>query len=214
MLTSTLGWVLALAATVTAAPQAWRILRHRTTTGVSTTTCALGVGTMSAWSWFTASIGDLPALGSSLGPLLCWSVCVYGLYRYGPGRRALALTAGVELVVLLVCFAGFASSLAVAGSLSWALPQAIAAVRGADLSGVSATAYLLIAVENAAWVLYALLTGTWEYAVAPLVQGPTSLLIARRAIRSHRIVSSDAVHGRTAAVPEESERARDQVKNV
>lgn len=186
-----LGWVLAVAATVTAAPQAWRILRHRRTSGVSLTTCSLGVGTMTAWCWFTASIGDLPALGSSLGPLICWSGCVYGLYRTGTGRRALGVTALVVVAVLLACAGGLAPTVAVAGSLSWALPQVLSVLRGGDLSGVSTLAYLFISVENAGWVAYAVGTSTWEYAIAPLVQGPAALIIALRALHDTRTRSGE-----------------------
>lgn len=189
MMTELLGWVLAVAATVTAAPQAVRVLRTRTVEGISPFTCVLGVATMTAWTWFTVSIADIPAVASSVGPLLCWSACVWGLHRYGAEGRILRLCGAAGALTGLLCFAGLAGTVAVTGSLCWALPQAYTALRAKDLSGVSRTAYLLLTAENAGWILYAVATSTWQYAVAPLVQGPAVYYVSRRVGRYRRLVA-------------------------
>jgi hypothetical protein len=167
-------------------------------------TCALGTATMTAWCWYTLSIGDTPALASSLGPLVCWALCVFGLYRHGGGRKAVLITGFALTITVAACASGFAQYLAVAGSLGWALPQVRSALRGGDLSGVSGLAYSLIAAENVAWIIYAAGTGTWAYAVAPLVQGPAAILIAHRVLRAKHEqpdeLSSSPEVGRTPSV--------------
>ena len=199
-LITTLGWILAIGATVTTAPQAIRIFRTRETAGVSVTAAAAGVATMTAWSYFTAGIGDIPALASSLAPLLTWAFTLVGVAWI---RRApLILLYGLIAAgaAFFVCSAGFAQQLAVTGSIFWTLPQLRVALRDTNLSGVSVLAYGLVAAENVGWILYASGTGTWAYAIAPLVQGPAAAVIAYRTSRSREydkcFASSQRTHGR------------------
>jgi uncharacterized protein with PQ loop repeat len=185
-LVTTLGWILALGATVTTAPQTIRIFRTRETAGVSVTAAAAGVATMTAWSYFTADIGDIPALASSLAPLLTWVGTLVGVALVR--RTPIVVLYGVIAagISFFVCSAGFAQQLAVAGSIFWTLPQLRVALRDTNLSGVSVLAYGLVAAENVGWVLYAAGTGTWAYAIAPLVQGPAAAVIAYRTARSRQ----------------------------
>lgn len=185
----TLGWVLAIGAAVTTAPQTIRIFRTRETAGVSASTAAAGVATMTAWSYFTAGIGDIPALASSLGPLVTWIATVVGLAWIRRQPVLLLYTGLAAAAALAVCAAGFSQQLAVAGSIFWTLPQLRTAFAGGELHGVSAVAYTFVAVENAGWILYAAGTGTWAYALAPLVQGPAALLIAYRTFSNRKTLA-------------------------
>jgi uncharacterized protein with PQ loop repeat len=103
---------------------------------------------------------------------------------------------GVELALLFAVVAlagtllGVFHVLAVSGSLLWVIPQVLTTLREKDLSGVSVPAYVLLAVENAGWVLYAWGTRTPAYALAPLVQGPLAVFIAIYAFRAHRSATS------------------------
>jgi uncharacterized protein with PQ loop repeat len=189
---SLIGWTLAVAATVTTAPQAWRIIRYRETAGVSVATTTAGITTMTAWTIYTAELRDIPALASSIGPLVAWTITLVGLswIRRQP-QLVFYGVAAVSLTVAMSSF-GLARSIAVTGSVLWALPQLRIVLRGGDIRGVSALAYALIAVENAGWVFYAAGTGTWAYAIAPLVQGPAAAVIAWRTTRSQSRLSHPA----------------------
>ena len=189
-LTTTLGWFLAVGATVTTAPQVIRILRTRETAGVSVTAAAAGVATMTAWSYFTAEIGDIPALASSLAPLLTWIGTLLSVAWLRRTPRVALYGFIAALLAFTLCSVGLAQQLAVAGSIFWTLPQLRVALRDTNLGGVSVLAYALVAAENAGWILYALGTGTWAYAIAPLVQGPAAALIAYRTSRSRQFDKS------------------------
>jgi uncharacterized protein with PQ loop repeat len=180
------GWGLAVAATVTTAPQAWRIFRRRETAGVSVGTTTAGIATMTAWTAYTAELGDIPALASSVGPLAAWAATLAGV-AWVRRQPWLVLYGFVAVVVTATCATfGFARQVAVTGSVLWALPQLRVVLRGDALHGVSAVAYTMIAVENVGWVFYAFGTSTWAYAIAPLVQGPVAAIIAWRTARSRR----------------------------
>lgn len=181
-----LGWALAVAATVTAAPQAIRIIRRKHTEGVSVGTCSGGAATMVAWTYYTISVDDIPALASSIGALTCWLAALVGLYvlRREPG--ILLLPSVAISVSLLLSFLGLSAVVAAVGGSAWALPQLRIALREKNLEGVSSVAYLLLALENLGWILYAAGTGHWVYAVPALIQGPACAIISWRARDDHR----------------------------
>jgi len=202
-----LGWILAIGSTVTTAPQAVRIFRTRDTAGVSVSAAASGVATMTAWSYFTADIGDIPALASSLGPLVTWTATLIGVAWIRNTPRVLIYSMFAASAAFTISSAGFAQQLAVAGSVFWTLPQLRVALRDHALSGVSVVAYALVAAENAGWILYAAGTGTWAYAIAPLVQGPAALVIAYRTAKSRQHITADpaASAPRPAGLPRQLE---------
>ena len=183
-----LGWLLAASATAIVLPQLLRVLRTGLVEGVSLRACVLAILAMVAWSGFTLGRRDWPALASSLGPLCVWLACAALVAR----RRGVvapvvfATAAGTVAVVLAGTYATGFELLAVTGSLLWVVPQAWTAFRSQDLSGVSVTAYLLLATENLGWLRYAAHTSTIAYGVAPLVQLPLALIIAFRS-RSRRM---------------------------
>ena len=187
MLTPFVGWILAVATVLTVLPIPLRLWRLRRADGVSHVGAATATVTMAAWCGYTLDRGDLPAFASSAGPLLAWSAASVALVVIRRDRRSRLLLIATVGAVALVALAPVAvqGTLAVAGSVAWCLPQLRLALSATPLQGVSAVGYGLIALENAGWVLYAALTGTWAYAIAPVVQGPSSAFIALRALR-HR----------------------------
>ncbi len=183
-----LGWALAIAATAIALPQLVQVLRTGRDEGVSLRTCTLAAASTFAWFGYTVGLADIPAVASSVGPMLAWLLCGIVVAH----RRRVLLRYGAEITLLITAVAlagtllGAFRVLAVGGSLLWVLPQVLSTFRQKDLSGVSVPAYVLLAVENAGWVLYAWGTRTPAYALAPLVQGPLALLIAIYTLRTHR----------------------------
>lgn len=179
------GWALAVASTLTVAPQAVRLARTGNSAGISSTSAALGFATMLSWCHYTAAIKDVPALGSSLGPAVVWGyIMVWVLFKERTRTVAVQATLAVAMA-LVASFFGVSQYAAVLGSLTWVMPQTYKSIKTLDLTGVSATAYALVALENIAWIVYALGTRTLAYAIAPLVQAPLSAIVAYRAATSH-----------------------------
>ena len=179
------GWALAVASTLTVAPQAVRLARTGNSAGVSSTSAALGFATMLSWCHYTATIKDIPALASSLGPVVVWGY-VTGWVLLKQHTRAVSLQAAAAVsIAVFAAYFGVSQYAAVLGSLTWVLPQTYKSIKTRDLSGVSASAYALVALENLAWIVYAVGTRTVAYAIAPLVQAPLSAVIAYRAATSH-----------------------------
>jgi uncharacterized protein with PQ loop repeat len=179
------GWSLAVASTLTVAPQAVRLARTGNSAGVSATSAALGFATMLSWCHYTATIKDVPALASSLGPAVVWGF-VLSWVLIKEHTRSVSLQAAIAVsVAIIASYLGLSQYAAVLGSLTWVMPQTYRSIKARDLTGVSATAYSLVALENVAWIIYAVGTRTVAYAVAPLVQAPLSAVIAYRAATSH-----------------------------
>lgn len=208
-----LGWALAIAATAIALPQLVHVLRTGRDEGVALRTCTLAAASTFAWVGYTVGLSDIPAIASSVGPMLAWLACGVLVAH----RRRMLLRYGVELALLFTAVAlagtllGVFHVLAVSGSLLWVLPQVLTTLRQKDLSGVSVAAYVLLAVENAGWVLYAWGTRTPAYAIAPLVQGPLAVFIAIYAFRAHRLATSALTdYNHTPQVDASSTEADDQ----
>lgn len=189
-----LGWALAIASSVAVWPQAIRALRTRDVTGLSLLATMAGACTVLAWCAYTLAIGDLPAFGSSIGPLAAWLVVlgvmcgvgVRGARRCVAGILALALVGAIVLARLGGDVVGWIGFLAAIGSIGWALPQLWTALRRGDLSGVSALAFGLIALESLGWLAYAAFTETMAYVPGSAVQLVAAAIIALQATRSHR----------------------------
>jgi len=178
------GWALAVASTLTVAPQAVRLARTGNSAGVSATSAALGFATMLSWCHYTATIKDIPALASSLGPAAVWGFVLSWVLIKEHTRSVSLQAAAAVSVALVASYLGLSQYAAVLGSLTWVVPQTYKSIKSRDLTGVSATAYSLVALENVAWIIYAIGTRTVAYAVAPLVQAPLSAVIAYRAATS------------------------------
>ena len=180
-MTALIGWALAVASTATVLPQSIKLLRSRNSEGVSTVTVALAAVTMAVWSTYTFQLRDWPALGSSLGPLLAWGSSLVLLSIINKSWRIMVVAVGISASVLPFLSLTLLGILAAVGSTLWALPQLKVALAKVPLTGVSALAYIFIAIENVGWIVYGLLTGHLIYLVAPLVQAPVALIIAIKA---------------------------------
>ena len=183
MYTQILGWSLAVASTLTILPTPVKLYRKNSSAGVSLFTCFLATIAMLAWCFYTFSLRDYPALASSLGPLICWFATISILStKYKQSKAIAYLIALIPITALLILLPTKVQGvIAVTGSLLWAIPQLKKAITHNDLSGVSILSYLFVALENLAWVVYALLTTHYAYAYAPMLQGPLAVLIAVKA---------------------------------
>lgn len=183
---ATLGWILAIVATATSAPQLIHLLKGEKV-GIEPLTPVLASTTMVAWVIFTLGIKDWPAFASSVGPLLIWASIFSLLVLHKVPRYVSSMALGVTLVASLILIRVFHilpipafGVLAAIGSTIWALPQLVKVHRdrGRDISGVSFYAYLFLALENAGWIVYAITRGVPQYALAPMIQFPACLGIA------------------------------------
>ena len=150
---------------------------------------------MLAWSFYTLNLRDWPALGSSLGPLLCWFATLVLLstkYKEPKGKQLLLSLPLITLIIFSLP-TPLQGSLAVTGSLLWGLPQLKKAFTHSDLTGISILSYTFILLENLCWIIYALLTGHLAYAYAPLVQGPIAIIIALRAYFHARSLNDNSI---------------------
>jgi uncharacterized protein with PQ loop repeat len=188
------GWALAIASSVAVWPQAIRALRTRDVTGLSLLAAMAGACTVLAWCAYTLAIGDLPAFGSSVGPLAAWLVVLAVMCSVGirGARRCVAAIVALALAVVMLLallgrdVVGWIGVLASIGSIGWALPQLWTALRRSDLSGVSVLAFGLIALESLGWLAYAALTQTPAYVPGSAVQLVAAAVIALQAARAHR----------------------------
>ena len=152
-MTALIGWALAVASTATVLPQSIKLLRSRNSEGVSAVTVALAAVTMAVWSTYTFQLRDWPALGSSLGPLLAWGSSLVLLSIINKSWRIMLVAIGISASVLPFLSLTLLGILAAAGSTLWALPQLKVALSKVPLTGVSALAYIFIAIENVGWIV-------------------------------------------------------------
>lgn len=194
-MTALLGWAVALGSSLTLLPITGRVLLRRDSNGVSPTTAAVASLAMVAWSGYTLSLRDWPALVSSLGPLAIWTTLLAALVVLRKDRLSVAcLVVTIVVGVLMFIFvpANILGVIAVGGSVIWSIPQLRTAFKHDSLTGVSATGYFLVFVENLGWGLYGIASGHLAYAVAPIIQGPAALAIAYRARRSQALITVTA----------------------
>jgi len=195
---ATLGWALAIAATFTAMPQLIHLAKGNRV-GIEPLTPTIACVTMVSWIIFTAAKQDLPAFASSLGPLIIWAITLALLSYHKVPNWKLALILALSLTLALSIFRFFSiipislfGTLSAIGSILWGIPQFIKVLRHRkiDLSGVSSLAYLLLALEGAAWILYSIGTGIIQYALAPTVQLPLFIAIAYYSWESKRKIKN------------------------
>ena len=188
MLTQILGWSLAIASTLTILPTPIKLYRKNSSAGLSLLTCFMATVAMLAWCFYTFSLRDYPALASSFGPLICWftAICILAL-KYRQSKAVIYLVALIPITALLLLLPkNLQGVVAVTGSLLWAIPQLKKAITLNDLAGVSVLSYLFVALENLAWVIYAVLTTHYAYAYAPLLQGPVAVVIVLKALKNKK----------------------------
>jgi uncharacterized protein with PQ loop repeat len=190
MFNDLVGYMLALASTLTVVSIPVKLFKTRDREGVSYLTSALAFYSMVAWAGYTMNLGDIPAFFSSIGPMICWGLSLIGLSLASKRRGVLYYTSSLTILlsglILVRLGSTILSILAVGGSLLWSLPQLKKAFASDSLSGVSGVGYLLIFLENLGWVIYALLTRHYAYAFAPLIQGPSSLYIGIKALKEKK----------------------------
>lgn len=186
-----LGWLLAIGSALSVAPQAWKTWRTRNLEGVSHLTVASALSTMVMWCFYTFSRVDWPAFAGSVGPLIAFSIVLYVMLRLKSEyaqRTALAVVFAVFVAVVVTAI-GHISALgwvAGTGAALWGLPQLKTALTQDLLDGVSVSAFVIVALEAAGWVVYGLLMNAPAYGLGPLVQFPTAVLIAYKAYKAQK----------------------------
>ncbi len=199
LITAGIGWTLAIVAIATAWPQTYRLVRTRVPHGVDPRTAGLAALTMVAWTGYTVNLGDIPAVVSSIGPLLAWATTLITLVALGTRGALVSLiwtTCAAGALTVLACTPawGVLGAIAAAGSAGWAIPQLRTAFTATRLDGISITAYAAMALENVGWILYAFLTSTPAYAVGASIQAPATAFIAWKALGGRRRTVAMAQH--------------------
>lgn len=175
-----------------AAPQAVRLLRTRTTSGVSPVWVGVSIA-MNLWWLVYGLAADLWALVPiSVVALVLYGVIAVTLTRLRRGRTVpeIALGATIGLVPLPALALGGLDAAGVAIGVGYGLqlaPAVIAAYRTRELHGVAPGTWIMAFVESAIWFAYgldvldpALLVGGASGVVLP------ALLLARLVVTGHR----------------------------
>ena len=175
-----------------AAPQAVRLLRTRTTSGVSPVWVGVSIA-MNLWWLVYGLAADLWALVPiSVVALVLYGVIAVTLTRLRRGRTVpeIALGATIGLVPLPALALGGLDAAGVAIGVGYGLqlaPAVIAAYRTRELHGVAPGTWIMAFVESAIWFAYgldvldpALLVGGASGVVLP------ALPLARLVVTGHR----------------------------
>lgn len=180
-------------------PQAWRLWRHRRLAGVSPSW--LGVG-LAMNLWWTAY-----ALALQLWGLVPISVASLGLYGFsamlvlGIDRRTIgAMLAGAATIgtppAIALAADGWTTAGVVIGSAYGVqfVPAAVAAVRSADVSGISTTTWTMAWVEAVVWLIYGFEIGDPALTVGGAGGGlaATAILLRLLGVRAGGISAGEA----------------------
>lgn len=173
------------------APQLWRLVRHRSTAGVSAPAAALGVVQTGSWIVYgTATHAWAVVIPSALAAPQ-YAVLAFLVSRSDPVRGAascgqalasalvVAGAAGVSTMVGRGPWLGVGATLTVA--VAWQYWPAVVAAFGPDgTRGISPTTWALIGFNGLVWTTYGMLaaaTAVWAYGLV-LVGAAAAVLVA------------------------------------
>ncbi|HET7482952.1 MAG TPA: hypothetical protein VFK89_08840 [Actinomycetota bacterium] len=168
---------------VRALPQLVRLFVTRDAHGVSLDTAATSSVVSYGWATYGVLTHQLPvALATGSSGTVFALVTIFAL-RYG--RRPAELRAAPVWLVVLGLGVGFAGSdglgvLLPISVLVANIPQLVVAFREKDLTGLSATTWMLSVSDGAVWLAYALVTGDRAILVFGILQVTTSAAIVIR----------------------------------
>jgi uncharacterized protein with PQ loop repeat len=178
-----LGTVIGL---VRALPQLVHLVKTRNAHGVSLDTAVTSSIVSFGWATYGSLTDQLPvtlATGASGIVFALISLLALRLGRRLGELRAAPIWLIVLVVGTLVAKADGLGVLLPISVLVANVPQLVVAYREADLSGLSASTWLLSACDGAVWTVYALVTGDPTILVFGLLQLTTSsAILARRLI--------------------------------
>ena len=185
-----LGALGTLVGLVRALPQLVRLLRTRDAHGVSLDTAATSSVVSFGWATYGVLTQQVPvslATGSSGVVFALITVCAV---RFG--RRLSELRAAPVWLVVLVAVAVAARDRGLGVVLPVSvlvanLPQLLVAYREPDLTGLSASTWLLSMSDGAVWLAYALVTGDSAILVFGILQLTTSSAIVARRVTWGRV---------------------------
>lgn len=190
-----LGWWL---------PQLVRVLRAGST-GVSSTTWAVGTANLLLWAWWAYTAGQEVVAAAELVQAIG---SAFVLARVGFDRRTV-LAAGTVAGVVLLCspFPALAAVAAVASAAAVRLPQVFALLRTAGAHAVSTSTWVISAVGNVCWAAWAVAAGEMTMLVGASLSVSLSLTVAylasRRTLReleSEEVSLAGGLLSATAAV--------------
>lgn len=152
------GLVAGVAVIVELAPQPWKIRRTGSLDGVSAVGSGIALANEAGWLLYGLMGGFAPIVVTSLvaGSLKVWQ---FALVRPHWSAHNLRLVAGWVTAVVAGAVTGTLGVVLVVGLLAGLGPQALAVVRSADISGVSAWRWRLALVSGVLWVGYGLMSG-------------------------------------------------------
>lgn len=170
------AFVLALTQPV---PQVVRLVRTRSTAGVSAPTAWLGLVVNLAWSAYGVARGLFPVAVLSIAYVVGYATLAVLLVRGGDRRgTALAATSTVGLVAV-VSVAGWpvlGTVLALTVGVQF-LPQVVEAWRSTDLTALSAGTYLVCALDGAIWGGYGAVVGDGPLMLYGMVMITVAVLV-------------------------------------
>ncbi|MFM8812105.1 MAG: SemiSWEET family transporter [Actinomycetota bacterium] len=178
-------------------PQAYRVVAHNTVEGVSATSQMQGFAGSILWIAYGIHSETYLVVMANVMTILGFGIVIAKMVAH----RAVTLQRAmlVELGVVVVSFAALSISptllalIAVAVGSTGIIPQVIRAARTSHLTGVSVATYTIIAVMSASWFAYGVMIDDVFVSAPNVIIVPGAVLIAYRAIRSHRAHSRTMV---------------------
>jgi uncharacterized protein with PQ loop repeat len=202
VIATTLGVIGTVLGIVRAWPQVREIAVRHQTAGVSVQTWALTLLNNASWLTLGVIIGAVPIVISNLLSAV-GSIAVLTAVQLQQQRKRLARTAAVALggaAVVGLTSLGGATALTVLATVlavSMFMPQLVLVLRS-GAAGVSATTWLVSALNAGVWLLYAFALGRPSIAACQVVIMPASLVITHRARRQQAFAPAHRGQDRVA----------------
>lgn len=179
-----------------AVPQAWKVVRTRSTRGVSGVWAAVSTTINLWWAAYAFGVGDIAIFPVAAISVMAYLVITTAIVRYGdhPARSIVVPMALCSTAIALIPLAALAlGGWTVAGLVLGALygvqlsPAVLAVYRSADVSGVSIATWALALAEAVLWGAYGIVrvdAGIVALAVTGSIA--SSLVLARLFARRPR----------------------------
>lgn len=188
-----------------AVPQARKMLRTRSSEGVSLTWAVVSATVNAGWGWYGLGVGDLGIVPVSVVSVLCYLV-ITALIVQQRGCRSELVTAATAATTVagFAVAAGWFGGWAAAGVALGALygvqlsPAVVSVYRAADVSGVAVSTWVIALAEAALWGVYGSVradVGLVALAVSGVVMAALVLarLFVRRPRRAHAVAPAFAM---------------------
>ena len=179
------GVAMVALASLYALPQWWRVRRTGSVEGVSLAATSNAFISCIAWVLYAAALGDVWVLLTCLAALPSLGATTWILVRNHASREGMATTwVWTGALVAAGVAAPWATTpidLLLGASILWYVaPAGVMAWTSADVTGISAGAWLVLLADAVLWLLYSLLTGIVTGVLYAVFAGGGALVVLAR----------------------------------